>query len=191
MSNRDVNLVGVNRGESTDYTRVSGSLGIQKLFPNGTGAFPDVIRDQRDVLMELVRNSSGGAILPGQVVTYKTLLSGKEITNPAAAATGRADGIADHYLPAAGVADGRCFWMVIDGPTKFLNDAAGAISEFDELVVSASVAGCVRTQTAAPTQGNEVPQLNGKVGRAEAAAVAGGGTLANATAFFGYFRAPK
>ena len=188
MSGRDVNQVGIPRGVDTDFTRVSGSLGMQRWFRNGTGAVPDVIRDQRDVLMQLVRNGSGGALLPGQIVAYKTLLSGGTVTNPAAAATARGDGVVDHYLPAAGVADGRCFWMVVDGPTKLLNDAAGAITEFDALVVSASVAGCVRTQTAAPTQGNEVPQLNGRVGRAEAAALAGGGALATATAFFGYFR---
>ena len=50
------------------------------------------------------------------------------------------------------------------------------------------MAGCIREQTAAPTQGNEIAQVNGLVGQAEEAANAGGGALATATSFWGFLK---
>lgn len=190
MSNHDVNLTGVNRGETASYTRCSNFLGIERTFHNGTGAVPDVIRDLRPVKMQLVRNSSGGVLYPGQIVTYKTLLSGKEVTNPAAATSGRHDGVVDHYITGT-VADGDCFWMVVDGPTKFLPDA-NAVTEFDTLVVSPNVAGAVKTQTAAPADATAAMlQVNGALGRCEVASSAGSGTLSTTTGFYGFYRSKK
>lgn len=189
MGIRDTNGI-CPRGESVPGTQFPQLYGSIRSFDNLTSLADKAMRDAREVLMMFVRNGSGGALLPGQIVTWKTLLAGRHVTNPAAAATAVAHGVVDHLLPAAGVADGRGFWMTIRGPARLLNDAAGAISEFDRLVVSASVAGCVRVQTAAPTQGNEIPQLNGLAGQAEEAALAGGGALATATTCWSFFNAP-
>lgn len=188
-----VNRTGVNRGETTEATRLPKLLGTVLNFPNiaaVASSGPNITRDARPVRMRLIKNDSGVAWLPGQIIAYKTLLAGTAGTNPAAAATAVAHGVVDHCVPAAGVPNGHACWVTEDGPTKFLNDAAGTVTEFNKLVVSSSVAGAVRVQTAAPTQGNEVDQINGLVGQAEEGAAAGGGTLANATSFWGYFKAP-
>jgi hypothetical protein len=186
---RHVNLV-CNRGEAVASTKFTHLYGHIVEFQNLGALTDNAPRDYRSVQMMFVKNGSGGALLPGQLVAWKTGQEGKHVTNPAATTGVLIAGVVDHLLPAAGVADGQGFLMTILGPTKFLNDAAGAISEFDKLVNSSSVAGCVRVKTAAPAQGAELAQVNGLVGYAAAAAVAGGGTLANATSFWGYFTGP-
>lgn len=193
MSNRDVHAA-CKRGETVPSTKFQHLLGAVGEFDNisalGDGGTMQVLRDSSPVKMMFVRNASGGALLPGQIVTWITGYAGKRVTNPAAAATAIAVGVVDHLLPAAGVPDGYGFLMTILGSTKFLNDAAGAIQEFDLLVVSATVAGCIKEQVAAPAQGSEVPQFNGVCGIAHEAANAGGGALATATSFWGTFKAP-
>lgn len=189
MTSQAANAV-CKRGDYDDNTRNVHLLGISREFENLDGLSSDAaLLDQRKVRMKYVRNSSGGTLYAGQVVSWITGYSGKRVTNPGGAAGDHVCGVVDWLYGSAGVPDGKHFWMIESGsPCKFRNDAAGAIQEFDRIVVSASIAGCVREQTAAPTQGNEIAQVNGLVGIAEAAADAGGGTIANATLFYGFFK---
>lgn len=177
MSNFDVNGV-INRGESPVTGRLSHMLGRTFLFPNMSSLTARAPRDQRNVWMMVVKNGeASAAILPGSLVTWKTALAGTTVVLPAATAGVLICGVADWLMPSAGALAGDDFLITVLGPTKFLADANAGITEFDNLINSGSVAGCVRTGT---TSG-------AIVGRAEATVSAGGGTTANATLPYGYF----
>ena len=122
----------------------------------------------------LVQNNSGGALTPGQSVKWKSGAWGTQI----GAVTGSLEqpcGIVDEYLPSAGVANGDYFWLVEEGPCKTVTNGAGTYSEQDHLVTAAS--GKTVKQTAAPTQGNELPQILAFVGIAMESAAATDGLL--------------
>jgi hypothetical protein len=171
------------RGQTVPSGRLAHLYGFETTFDN-IRSLPSteagVKQDERLVRMRFVKNDSGGALLPGQTVSWKSGYAGKRVTNPAASATAQIVGTVDPLLPSAGVADGEGFWIVVDGPCKFRLDANATSAEFDALIASASVAGCVRTGT---TSG-------GIVGRNEQSgtADAGGGALATATVIWGTFR---
>lgn len=182
MSSFDVNSVctrgaTVPSGRNTD---VYGKLGI---FANIAALTDRAPRDQRNVWMRFVKNDSGGALLPGQTLAWKTGYAGLRVTNPAATAGVLICGIVDHLLAAAGVADGEAFLMTVLGPTKMLLDNNATSAEFDNLLNSGGVAGTVRSGTHGAA---------GSCGRNEASgttAAGTAGTLAAATSFWGYFGA--
>jgi hypothetical protein len=91
-------------------------LGTTKTFadtnPN-TGAF----LSQRSVDCICVKNSSGSAILPGAVVKFKASAILTEVDGLATTST-TLMGVADEYLPTAGVPNGEAFWVVVKGPSK-------------------------------------------------------------------------
>lgn len=88
--------------------------------PNGT------VNSNAQLKCIAIRNTSGGALTPGQVVKGKTTALLSE-------ADGNADvdspviGVVDEYLPAAGVANNDIFWLVVNGPTTA--DSSGSISQ--------------------------------------------------------------
>lgn len=182
MSNFDVTGI-CKRGETVPsgvMTSCYGKVGIFQNFHALTDTSP---YDQRNVWMMFVKNNSGGAILPSQLLAWKSSTSnvaGQYVTNPAATAGVLICGVADSLLPAAGAADGTGFLMTVLGPTKFLLDANATSAEFDALINSGSVAGCVRTGT---TSGAIVGrnETNGTTS-------AGGGAIGTATAFWGFFQ---
>lgn len=78
----------------------------------------------RPVECVAVKNVSGGALLPGEVVRFKAAATSGQfsggIIGEVDAKAGSADvllGIVDEYLPAAGVADKEVFWVVVRGPS--------------------------------------------------------------------------
>lgn len=175
MSGSDVNPVGLPRGQSSASAGYANFLGRTFDFTDMTDSSPTgTIRSQRKVKMMLVKNGeSSAAITPGMLCTWKTLLSGKTVVKPAASSAAVVHGVADHHLPAAGAAAGEYFWMVVDGPCQFINDANAGVTEFDQLVVSPSVAGSVRLQDAAPATGTlAMLQVNSRVGQCEVTALA-------------------
>lgn len=183
MSGLDVNAVGP-RGDYYDATRVAQALGLERSFQNMTDATPDAtLRDARMVKMQLVVNGeASAALLPNQLVTYKTLLSGEKVVKAAATVGTLIHGVVDSHLPAAGVPAGSAFWMTREGPTKFINDAAAALTEFLPLSVSPSVAGSVRATDLTPSSDADgMDQQVGRVGQAEAAADA-------SATFWGYLK---
>jgi hypothetical protein len=72
-----------------------------------------------------VKNVSGGVLLPGAMVKYLATEYGEHITAEAGAGD-IANGVVDEYLPAAGVADNKSFWIVQRGPTKVIGGAVVA-----------------------------------------------------------------
>ena len=80
------------------------------------------LNSNRGVMCICVKNSSGGALLPGTVVKFKD----GSLTEVDAAATTSSlrMGVVDEYLPAAGVANGEVFWLVVKGPSTVTKTTA-------------------------------------------------------------------
>jgi hypothetical protein len=90
-------------------------VGTRKVFRDEspiTGA----ILSNRTVECIAVKNTSGSALLPGAVAKFKDAAILSEVDGLATTSTALM-GIVDEYLPAAGVADGEVFWLVVRGPS--------------------------------------------------------------------------
>jgi hypothetical protein len=84
----------------------------------------------RPVECVAVKNKSGGALLPGSVVSFKAAattgqFSGGILGEVDATATTSSllMGVVDEYLPAAGVASNEVFWLVTRGPSSVTKTA--------------------------------------------------------------------
>lgn len=77
----------------------------------------------------LCRNTSGAALLPKRAVKFKIDGSTNDLfageVSGYATAEGEFCGVADEFLPAAGVPDDGLFWVVIEGPSLVTTAAAG------------------------------------------------------------------
>jgi len=94
-----------------------------------------------------VKNSSGSALLPGQVAKFSSSASLSEVSG-LATSSDTLFGVVDEYLPAAGVANGEIFWLVITGPATVLktSGAGTGITALGGVQVSAT-AGSVAAGT--------------------------------------------
>lgn len=106
-----------------------------------------------------VRNTSGGALLPGQVVKGKTTALLSEVD-------GNADvdspivGVVDEYLPAAGVANNDIFWLVVNGPTTA--NSSGTVNQGAFVSVGTSgTAGTIVSSVANKTVGVALSAASG------------------------------
>ena len=120
----------------------------------------------RLVKCRLVRNTSGGALLPGHVVpfNYANGTPGTQV-NADAGALAIPGGVVDEWLPAAGVANNDLFWLVIEGISKVLVTTGTTIALGDVLVTNGS--GAVATIAAAPATPTAAQQaVLGRVGTA-------------------------
>lgn len=121
---------GFGRGHTlgvTDASQGSAVAGTQKVFldsdprTNKSGQF----LSNRSVTCIAARNTSGAAILPGEVVKFKATALLEEVDGKAATG-GILCGVADEYLPAKGVANNDIFWVVVSGPTAIVTSATVA-----------------------------------------------------------------
>ncbi len=87
-------------------------------------------RTNRPVTCRLVRNDSGGALLPKRLGVFSTVAGeyGAVIDGMTSVSYGEGYPI-DEFLPSAGVPDGAYFWIVVKGPAVVLTPIAG--SEFN------------------------------------------------------------
>lgn len=109
--------------ESGDGSHI---LGVRKVFRDEnptTGA----LNSNRTVECIAVKNTSGSALLPGQVAKFKNDALLTEVDGLAVAATTMM-GIVDEYLPAAGVPNGEVFWLVVRGPSTVVKTATSVSS---------------------------------------------------------------
>jgi hypothetical protein len=96
-------------------------LGARKTFRDEdpkTG----VIKSNHTVECIAVKNESGGALLPGEVVKFKAGAILSEVDAKAEAAAVLM-GVVDEYLPTAGVPDKEVFWLVVNGPSTVVKTA--------------------------------------------------------------------
>lgn len=137
---------------ATDDTTGEEMLGIEAAFEdrgvNVVGLRTDGCRKVR---ARLVRNMSGGALLPGQQVTF-TYANGQPGIQVGAAAAALAPahqmGVVDDLLPAAGVANHDIFWLTVEGPTDVIVTTGQTVAINDQLVGGGS--GTAETVSAAP-----------------------------------------
>lgn len=104
--------------ESGDGAHIVGTRKVFRDENPTTGA----LNSNRTVECIAVKNSSGSALLPGQVAKFKDSAILSEVDGLAVAAT-TLMGIVDEYLPAAGVKDGEVFWLVVRGPSTVTKTA--------------------------------------------------------------------
>lgn len=104
--------------ESGDGSHV---LGVRKVFRDENPT-TGVLNSNRTVECICVKNTSGSALLPGQVAKFKDSAILTEVDGLAVAAT-TLMGIVDEYLPSAGVPNGEVFWLVVRGPATVVKTA--------------------------------------------------------------------
>lgn len=94
-----------------------------------------------------VKNDSGGVLTARSAVEWKSGYFGTRI----GAATGAGEivaGVVDPYVGSSGVANGRHFWLIIEGPAELISDGNAAISQ-NEYVKSAATGKIRKTDTTA------------------------------------------
>jgi hypothetical protein len=90
-------------------------VGVRKTFRDEdpkTG----VLNSNHTVECVAVKNTSGSALLPGDVAKFKAGAILSEVDGKASTST-LLMGVVDEYLPAAGVPNGEIFWLVVNGPS--------------------------------------------------------------------------
>jgi hypothetical protein len=126
-----------------------------------------VVNSNAPVKCIAMRNTSGGAILPGAAVKAKASALLSEVDG-SAGVNDMVVGIADEYLPAAGVANNDIFWVVVEGPTTATTAATFAAADLISFTGGAAVA-AVANKTAgialAATASGKVRVLVGLAGR--------------------------
>ncbi len=98
---------------------------------NLAGASGGVVPDRTGLYVKVrcVRNSAATALLGKRFAEFKVDgTTGKIVSGQVmgyAETVGEFCGVVDEFLPAAGVAAGQLFWLVVEGPTKVTSGAAG------------------------------------------------------------------
>lgn len=124
------------------------------------------IRSNRRKLCVAVRNTSGGALLPKKLVTFDGV--GAADNNNVTAAN-EFVGVVDEHLPTSGVAANDVFWVVIEGPTEVIADAA--------VTANAAIAADTAASASAATAGRIIAGTASAIGRAVSAATAAGDAI--------------
>lgn len=158
---------------STDGT---GWVGAKKIFPDVTPSTGKV-RTNRLKTCIAVRNSSGVALLPKRVVTWKSG-SLSEVDGYTRLTDAASAGVVDEHLPSTGVAANDVFWITVEGPTEIkLGPAAEAA--VDTVLVALTAAASTHSTTAGQAQTAAATYLqNGYIGRALSAGTTGVAVLA-------------
>jgi len=156
-----VYLTGPNRTPDSTSTTTLAIRGIRKAFKDldytsGLTGTTTVLapRSGGNVECILVRNSSGIALTPGRLVTWKTNLQGKEVDGYATTDFCQVAGVVDEFLPSTGVANNDYFWLVVKGPclVKKAADTNTLTKDVEVVAVTAAssqAAGAGRIQTLA------------------------------------------
>lgn len=147
-------LVPYEMGTTAIAGELTNLLGYRGTFNDfdydGTGAIQQV--SGMTIVAVWVKNGSGAALLPGEIATWGTT-SGDAgtIVGAKAAALSVAAGVVDPFLPAAGVAANKHFWLVVQGPTQVIHAGNDTITAGESLVVATNgrVDEFVPTDTAA------------------------------------------
>lgn len=92
-----------------------------------------VVNSNAPVKCVAMRNTSAGAITPGTVIKAKASALLSEVDG-SAGVDDLVVGVADEYLPAAGVAVNDIFWMVVTGPTTA--NTAASLSAGDKVSIT-------------------------------------------------------
>ena len=97
--------------------------GIVHHFPDTNPADTTKRRSGGNVVAILVRNGTGGAVLPGRVYTWTAGSEGTKV-GALAGADAYCAGVADDHLPTAGAPSNDIFWLIVKGNCNVLLDSA-------------------------------------------------------------------
>lgn len=134
------------QGTTPDIT--SGSAiaaeGASRTFPNldPDSTYPvQKLRDGSTIRAVMVRNGSGGTLVPGDAVTWLADYHGRRIGAKVTATQGRAAGIVDPYRTVSEtIAANDLFWLIVEGDCECNLPTAGSsggIAQGDLVVVDA------------------------------------------------------
>jgi hypothetical protein len=152
----------------TSATQGGSWVGVVKVFPD-VDPVTGRVRSNRVKTCIAVRNASGATLQGKRAVAFAagstTDVSGyARVTNAVVA------GVADEFLPAAGVAANDVFWVTVDGPTELQTSSEVVVDG----VVAAVTAHTTNSTVAAGTGGQGAtvsvtvaPQV-GRIGRVTA-----------------------
>lgn len=144
-------------------------VGTRKVFRDENPT-TGVINSNRTVECIAVKNSSGSALLPGSVAKFKDAAILSEVDGLATTSTALM-GVVDEYLPAAGVADGEVFWLVVGGPST-VTKTSTSVSAGASYGLSAT-AGSAAAQSTNPLLGYAIATSATTSGRILVRTVAG------------------
>jgi hypothetical protein len=141
-----------------------------KDYSLGTG-MTALSRTGRPVRVRVVRNKSGGVLLPKRAVkpgtANRAAYAGQVSGYAATVGTDVVAGVVDEFLPAAGVVDGDLFYIVVEGPGMVTTAGAGTTTLTPGLFCIPSTNGTVVAQDTTVAAGAATfNQLQGAVGRA-------------------------
>ncbi len=98
-----------------------------------------VVNSELEVVAMFCRNVTGGALLPGSAVLLSATVVGETGATVTQTGTPNVDfGIVDEYLPAAGVPDDDCFWLVLRGPVLANISSSSGVSAGQRFMPSAA-----------------------------------------------------
>lgn len=128
-------------------------------------------RSGKYVKCKLVRNASGGALLPKRFAKYKTDGSTGDVYGGQVSGygdtVGQVGGVVDEFLPAAGAGINELFWLVVSGPSKMTTAGAGDTNISIGSMVIPSTSGTVIDQDTTVAAGAATfNQIQGAIGRA-------------------------
>lgn len=126
----------------TSATEGENWVGVVKVFPD-VNPRTGVVRSNRVKTCIAVRNSSGATLYGKRAVAFAAG-STKAVSGYARVTNAVVAGVADEFLPPAGVASNDVFWATIEGPTEL--EASG------EVVVDGIVAAVTAHTTNATVQ---------------------------------------
>lgn len=123
----------------------SNMIGARKTFRDEHPT-SGVVQSNHTVDCIAVRNTSGSALLPGQVVELDATLT---LASGLASDTSVAHAVVDEYLPSGGAAASEVLWVVVKGPTTVAktSGASGAGITGKAVVSASSTAGKVAAGT--------------------------------------------
>jgi len=104
-----------------------------------------VVNSNRTVDCIAVKNTSGGALLPGSVAKFKAGAILSEVDGVATTST-LLMGIVDEYLPSAGVPANEVFWLVVRGPST-VTKTATSVAAGDAYGLSATAGSAAAKST--------------------------------------------
>lgn len=150
---------------------------VEPVSPGGgTGGILDTYITQKPKKVRIVRNLSGGALLPKTIAKMKTdgtLLEFFSQVMGNATTVGEVGYPIDEFLPAAGVAANDLFYIVVEGPAKVKSAGAGDTTISIGSMVIPSTAGRVIDQDTSVAAGAATfNQIQGAIGRAAQACAA-------------------
>lgn len=129
-------------------------------FEQGLGGGPELFEERvrHPAVVRIIRNTSGGALLPGEIATLdiEEGVSGLGHADAKSSANDKHVVIVDPTLPAAGVADDDLFIGFVKGPTKIKFPSGGLTLTGGNLLRAGASGRAALAETGAGTSRNVI-----------------------------------